>query len=187
MGFQTTTKLAKTYGRTVNQMKLILAEEGLLGETGPTQDAFDRGIARLVELNPETASFPTNGRTHYPTWDFDTVKGILKRRGEAPGDRKRVQSVHQVFSALSAVGGLMQGMPGMDRSLSDVLMYNFHCGNFGLRLLSGQDGILDEFRAMMADTRDVAAKKRGRWKAPAGEILAWLNAVEDFLKRKRWT
>lgn len=187
MIFQIITSLAKKYGRTVNQMKLILAEEGLLGETVPTRDALDRGIVRLVELNPETASFPTNGRTHYLTWDFDTVKAIMERRGEAPGDRKRVQSVHQVLSALSAVGGLMKGMPGMDQSLLRMLTDSGHCGSFGLRLFGGQDGMLDEFREMMAGTREVAAKKRGRWKAPAGEILVWLNAIEDFLKRKGWT
>lgn len=186
MGFQTTTRIAKKYGRTVNQMKMIFAEEGLLGENGPTQAALNRGIVRLVELNPETASFPTNGRTHYLTWDFETIKGIMERRGEAPGDRKRVQTVYEVLSTLEEVGVLMESMPGMNRSLAETLAHSGHCGNFGLNLLGYQDGVLDEFRDMMAETRKVAAKKRGKWKSPAGRILACLDAVEDFLMRKGW-
>jgi hypothetical protein len=188
MGYQSVTRTAKAFGRTVQQMKLILAEEGLLAENGPTETALESGAAKMCALDPETAPYGAGARTHYPKWDYETVKGLMARRGEAPGDRKVVIGAHAALTAFGKVGDLMAGMPGMDRDLIDDLRHSGHAGSLGLAIFNGETkGILTEFRKTFEATRATAARKRGRWKGKGQEIIAWLDALEAFLVRQDCT
>lgn len=185
MGYQSVTRISKQFGRTVNQMKIILVEGRLLTDTGPTDQAITSGAARLVPLDPDNATYATNGRTHYPQWDFDTIKRLMEARGEKPGDRKVVSTAYDAMNALEDIGRLMDGMPGMDRKLADMLLNSGHSGNLGLRILTGDnDGLLTYMREILDPVRETAKRKRGRWKDPARKIIAWLDAIELFLKKR---
>lgn len=188
MGYQTITQISRSFGRTVHQMKVILTEESLLGEDGPSPIAFETGASKLFPLTAENAKYGTNGKTHYPKWDADTVKLIMAKRGEAPGDRKIVRNVHDALSHLSRIGSHMEGMPGMDRNMSDMLQYSGHAGNLGLKILTDErSGVLTRFREAFEDVRKTALKKRGKWKTKATEIIATLDALEEFLARRGCT
>jgi len=184
MRYMTTTSIGKKFGRTVHQMKIILAQEGLLTENGPSKKALDLEVARLVPLDPETSKYGTKGRTHFPAWDYNTIKKIMGKRGETPGEKKIVTNFYNVTTALSRIGHLMEGMPGMDQDLANELCYGIVGGDFELLIMNGEiENFTEYFEKRFAPVRETAMKKRGRWKKPADEIIAWLDAIEAFLRR----
>lgn len=184
MAHHSTMRTAKAHGRTVSQMKVILVEEGLLGEDGPTERALADGVAVLREINPETAPYAPCGRTHYAAWDKAEIGKIMARR-DGGAIRKRVSSAFDLISALERVGSLMTCSRAFDQAVANDLRYSGHAADHGLRALGGDwRGALTDFRDAFAPVRATAARLRGRNAEAGAEIASLLNAAEDFLRRR---
>ena len=183
MGYQTITSVAKKFGRTIAQMKIILSEEGLLSENSPTEKALSSGAARLKELDPETAIYAPNGKTHYAQWRFEDIEAIFAAKGEAKNDRIRVANRYDALKKIEHAARLMRGMPGVCQRYLDDLECG-HAGAIGFPILLLEKDALSKFRAEFAETRDLIAKKSGKWKAVGVEVNKHLDAVDDFLRRQ---
>lgn len=183
MGYQTITSIAKTFGRTIAQMKIILAQEGLLSENGPTEKALSLQTARLRELDPETARYDTNGKTHYAQWRFEDIEEIFAAKGEAKSDRIRVANRYDALKKIQDAAALMRGMPGVSQRYLDALDCG-HAGAIGFPILLLEKDALSKFRDEFSDIRALIKKKRGNWKAVGVEVTKRLDAVDDFLRRQ---
>lgn len=164
-------------------MKIILAEEGLLSENGPTEKALSVETARLRELDPETAIYDTNGRTHYAQWRFEDIEDIFAARGESRNDLVRVANRYDALKKIQDAAKLMRGMPGVSQRYLDDLGCS-HAGEIGFPILHLEKDALSKFRDEFSEIRALMKKKRGKWKPVCVEVAKRLDAVDDFLRRQ---